>query len=273
METRAFQHKPWRRVTKACPCSRCLKGDWCLISEDAVMCMRVPGGKPYKLRDGSIGYIYPRDSGPVRLPPRPKPAPSINARSIIEQWGKDTTREWIRAKAKQLGVTEESLRDLEVTQGPKPTIAAFPMHDGDGNTVGIRLRSDSGFKWAVDGSHQGIFTPLKEATTTAYVCEGPTDTAAALSLGLWAVGRASCSSGLLDIPKVFRRLRVRRAVIISDNDNKDQGQRGAEMLGRQLGIPYCILMLPFKDLRAFVRAGGTAVQLQDMLNDIVWENP
>jgi len=145
------------------------------------------------------------------------------------------------------------------------------MKDGYGNMTGIRLRSDSGFKWSVEGSHQGIFLPSTPSQKTGVICEGPTDTAAALSLGLWAVGRASCSAGLSDVPKVFKRLRIRRAIIISDNDTP--GLNGAAMLGRQLGIPYCTLVLPTKDLRKFVLAGGTAQMLDNLLNDIVWENP
>jgi len=145
------------------------------------------------------------------------------------------------------------------------------MRDGYGNIIGIRLRSDTGAKWAVAGSHQGIFLPNRPAERTAVVCEGPTDTAAALSLGLWAVGRASCSAGLSDVPKVFKRLRIRRAVIISDNDIP--GLNGAAMLGRHLGIPYCTLVLPTKDLRKFVLAGGTAQMLENLINDTVWENP
>jgi len=227
----------------------------------------------YVFKDGSIGYIWPRTEKSIALPESKPPPPVINARRIIEEWTNDTPDEWLEEQAYKLGVTVQSLRDLEACYSPKDRATAFPMRDGYGNIVGIRLRSDGGFKWAVTGSHQGIFLPRCDSLRTAYVCEGPTDTAAALSIGLWSVGRASCSAGLSDIPKVFKRLKIQRAVIVSDNDSHDAGLKGAAMLGRQLGIPYCILMLPCKDLRAFVRSGGTALMLENLLNDTVWIVP
>jgi hypothetical protein len=233
--------------------------------------MRVQGGIPYGCKDGSIGYIYQLSSKPVQLPPRKPEAPAINARAIIDRWAHETTDLWLQNQANKLGVTSRSLRDLGVCYSNEEQAAAWPMRDGYGNIVGIRLRNDNGSKWAVSGSHQGIFLPSCPPERTAVVCEGPTDTAAALSLGLWAVGRASCSSGLADVPKAFKRLKVTRAIIISDNDTP--GLNGAAMLGRQLGIPYCTLVLPCKDLRKFVNSGGTAVMLGDLINDVVWTSP
>ena len=233
--------------------------------------MRIQGGKPYRFRDGSTGYTYHVGCEPGRLPKPAPRAPTINARAIIDDWAQKTTDAWITDQANQLGVSERSLRDLGVCYSPTDRVSAWPMRDGYGNIVGIRLRSSNGFKWAVTGSHQGIFLPSVAAQRTAFVCEGPTDTAAALSIGLYSVGRASCSAGLSDIPKAFRRLKVTRAVIISDND--EPGLRGAEMLGHQLGIPYCTLVLPCKDMRKFVNQGGTLPMIQDLVNETVWSMP
>ncbi len=142
------------------------------------------------------------------------------------------------------------------------------MTDAYDNMVGIRLRSDSGLKWAVTGSHQGCFVPAMDADQMALVAEGPTDTAAGLSLGFYCVGRPSCSGGMNDLRNLFRRRGVRRCVIVSDNDGP--GLRGSEMFSRQVGIPNCIVVLPAKDLRSFVGLGGDKQLLQSMIDCSLW---
>src|SRR6185295_4140079 len=94
--------------------------------------------------------------------------------------------------AATLGVKSEALEALGCAWAEPYRAWAFPMRNGDRNVIGIRLRNDAGHKWAVKGSKQGLFSPSYPASQTGFICEGPTDTAAALSIGLWAIGRPSC---------------------------------------------------------------------------------
>ena len=89
------------------------------------------------------------------------------------------------------------------------------MRDGAGRVVGIRLRGHGGEKWAVRGSADGLFyDPAMTWTGDIAVCEGPTDTAAALTLGLSAVGRPSCASGAEALRALVRRLGCRSVTVV-----------------------------------------------------------
>ena len=105
---------------------------------------------------------------------------------------------------------------------------------------------------------------------TLFVCEGPTDTAAAVELGLFAVGRPNCCCGGTEIKVYARRHAVSRVVVISDNDKP--GLDGARKVGGELKLPFAIYVPPAKDLREFVRLGGTRVMIENTLKGTVWQN-
>ena len=148
---------------------------------------------------------------------------------------------------------------------------AFPMRSGDGGYIGIRLRSLSGDKWAERGSQNGLFIPQVDPYGPCYICEGPTDTAALLTMGLYAIGRPSCSAGVNMILEHFRRMRIREAVIISDGDAP--GMRGAVTLTEHLKCRSCIVVPPCKDVRKFLQNGGTKELLESLVKQLIWSNP
>ncbi|MEY4385238.1 MAG: hypothetical protein RLY20_521, partial [Verrucomicrobiota bacterium] len=135
--------------------------------------------------------------------------------------------------------------------------------------VGIRLRNEHG-KFAVRGSRQGIFVAETPPQKTLFVCEGPTDLAAALELGLFAVGRPNCCCGGPEIKVFTRRHDVARVVLISDNDKP--GLDGARKVGAELKLPFAIYVPPAKDLREFVRLGGTRAMIENTLKGTLWQN-
>jgi DNA primase len=104
-----------------------------------------------------------------------------------------------------------------------------------------------------------------------FVCEGPTDTAAALDLGLFAVGRPNCCCGGPEIKIFARHHAVARVVLISDNDKP--GLDGARKVGGELKLPFAVYVPPAKDVREFVRLGGTRAMIECTLNNTVWTNP
>jgi len=231
--------------------------------------MRVQSDKPAK----SGGWMHSqRELSPFPLPQRrptcPQP-PQINARKLMREWSVDTTTAALDEFAASLGLSTPSVTAVGAAWSAMHAAWAFPMCDGYGNIVGIRLRNERG-KFAVRGSRQGIFVTGERSQAVLFVCEGPTDTAAAVELGLFALGRPNCCCGGAEIKAYIRRLGVGRAVIISDNDKP--GLDGARKVGSELKLPFAIYIPPAKDVRDFVRLGGTRAMIENTLKSTIWQS-
>jgi 5S rRNA maturation endonuclease (ribonuclease M5) len=127
-------------------------------------------------------------------------------------------------------------------------------------TIGIRLRAESGRKWAVANSHNGLFWPDDlVGTGPLLLAEGPTDVAALLDLGYDSVGRPSCAGAVEMVVEVVRRLRRRDVVVMADADSS--GIEGAGRLARALTEadhrPKVVRPLKAKDAREWVQVGAT----------------
>lgn len=263
------------RVSRANHCPICDNDTWCLIGRSCVICMRVPSQKTKTFKGGEVGYIHPHpdpSKRPVYDPPKPKSAPQVNVRRVLKDWFRATQDSRITQLSKNLGVSESSLLQLECQLAPGYSSATwgFPMKDGYGNYIGIRLRNYAGNKWAVNGSQAGIFIPTIKTQPRMFVVEGPTDTAAGLTIGLYTVGRPSCSGGVTHIVDWVKRNPIKEVVIVSDND--DPGIRGAKDLQRWLKVPSCILLLPCKDMRDFIKFGDKST-IDSMTQQLVWTQP
>lgn len=256
----------WRRVSKDYKCPICKKDHWCTVSELGTCCMRVQNNKP--MRNG--GWLHPVGSKSVELP-TPKPeAPTINTTKLIDGWMRSTTSE-LDGLARSINVSVQSLRDLHCAWAPEHRAFAFPMRDAYGDPCGIRLRNMAGNKWAVTGSRQGIFLPYIQPKSTVYICEGPTDTAATLSSGLFSIGRPSCTGGVDQLKTTVRRLGITQAIIVCDNDSP--GANGAISLVAQLPVRTCLFVPPTKDIREFFRLGGTVELITSITNSLIWNVP
>lgn len=265
----------WKRVTKKDKCPVCGHDSWCIYTTDAVICMRVESKFPKTFKTGEKGWLHKERCSQPNLTTTKCATTvaqdSIDCRALISKWDQNTrNRELVYTLARVLGVSPGSLNALECIFAEDHEAWAFPMKDGYENMVGIRLRSLGGDKWAVRGSHAGCFIPAIKAERQALVVEGPTDTAAALDLGYYAVGRPSCSGGGPQIKQLVLRHKIRRAVIVADND--EPGVRGARLLTEMLPVPCAIVILPCKDLRAFVKLGGTREMLDSKIEQSVWLN-
>jgi hypothetical protein len=256
----------WTRVTRSVPCAICLKTDWCAFSEIGSYCMRVESPHPVK----SGGWLH-LEKKPQFVPPPQKQQPvipEINAAKLISEWAKETPAQWLESFAASLGVSAHSLAALNAAYAKQHRAWAFPMSNGHGQAVGIRLRSNDGRKWAVRGSKQGIFIPNIEPQRRLFVCEGPTDTAAALSMGLFAVGRPSCQGGNHDVLTLCVEKGIREVVIVSDND--EPGLNGARKLASELPTKTITYTPPAKDLREFYRSGGARIIIESELKNFLW---
>ena len=261
------------RVTKQAPCPVCKRGDWCRVFSDGwIECMRVQSERPAR----SGGWMHWPGEAPRRYTPPPARVqpPTINAMKLMRGWWTSTEEGQRAAFARELGLSARSLAAVGAAWAPPHAAWAFPMCDGYGNVVGIRLRNERG-KFAVRGSRQGIFVANKDGSDQQdgsermlFVCEGPTDTAAAVELGLFAVGRPNCCCGGAEIRIYARRQAVARVVVVADNDKP--GLDGAHKVGAELGLPWAIYVPPAKDVREFVRLGGTRIMIENTLKGTVW---
>ena len=180
--------------------------------------------------------------------------------SLAEQYVENLTAEMLLGLSDELEVSVGSLRRLGV--GHNGAGFTFPMRDGDGRIMGLRVRYASGLKAAVKGSRNGLFIPKDlPAECVLLICEGLTDTAAALDLGFAAVGRPSCNTGT---EMLIRFAGGRDVAIVGDSD--PPGRVGAEGLARALALHCASVRTLYppdgaKDLRAWKTAGLSRAEL------------
>ena len=144
------------------------------------------------------------------------------------------------------------------------------MRGADGAIVGIRLRSEDGFKYSVKGGASGLFIPSNLRNEDGVlIAEGPTDTAALLDMGFSAIGRPSCREGRRQIQHYLQRSLVPRVVVVADGDGP--GQEGAERLAGAIRV-YCpdvrVISPPesINDARAWKQSGATGDEVMQAVN-------
>ena len=181
----------------------------------------------------------------------------------------DMADRWLRAMtpgrrwwvADRIDCLAESIASLRVGWVADSGATSWPMCDADGRVIGIRLRCpETGRKWAVSGSRAGLFAPsdLDCMRGRLFACEGPTDTAAMLSIGLAAVGVPS-AGGAADLMADLVRDRLpSEVVVMADGDGP--GRTGAERLAESLLPirPVRVVSPPdgFKDVRDWIGRGA-----------------
>lgn len=159
----------------------------------------------------------------------------------------------IRKHAESLGLLPGSLNALDVRV--KDNVLVFPMRDGEGRTIGLRFRAKNGRKWSLTDARSGLFLPnLKVKAELLAIAEGPTDTAALLCSGVFAIGRPSCLGQEDLVQDYIRAYSFRECIIVSDND--EPGLNGAKRLQDALSIPSRIWVPEAKDMREFYREHG-----------------
>lgn len=264
----------WPSVTKQNPCGICGHSDWCCVGDRAWKCMREPSDHPSK--DGGWYHFFEAAFVPTpkKVEQKKSSAATIDAEAIFTRILLDTTESQRLNLAGQLGVALEATIALQAAWSKAYHAWAFPMRDGDNNIIGIRLRTSAGKKWAVTGSRNGVFIPqyIKQENIdkqrTVFVCEGPTDLMALLSMNCYGVAKPSCNAGDDFVRRALAIRRAKRAVIISDDD--DPGQLGAKKLQAALLVPSAIWTPPAKDVRKFLNLGGTKTDVDDFVSKLIW---
>lgn len=189
---------------------------------------------------------------------------------LAERYRSSLRPAWLRRAAGLLGLPPESLALLGVGWADEHRATAWPMCDGDGRVIGVRLRCPrTAKKWAVTGSAAGLFVPgdiVQRATAgRLFVCEGPTDTAALVSIGLGVVGAPAAGQGGELLARLVRRIGAVEVIVVADGDGP--GRAGAERITAAL-LPACpvrIVSPPegVKDARAWVCGGADQTVILD----------
>lgn len=262
----------WLRVNKTARCGICGRDSWCTITSDGKIacCMRIESAKPCK----NGGWIHRLgDDIQVKIPaqkPKKATAPTIDfSKLAIDCFHRDPDR--VRNLAVELGLQPSSLIELQV--GTFKDVWTFPMKNARCKIIGIRTRFKDGSKKSMTGSKNGLFISIRKhiATLPLFICEGPTDTAALMDLGLQVIGRPSCS-GAMDLVFEYIELgRYREVIILADKDSPKKrpdgsvfypGHEGAERLAQHLKplISNVKVIKPpkDKDARKWVQSGATA---------------
>jgi len=277
----------WHRVSRGEPCPICEHADWCMLSNDGnvCICQRVESDKPTKNSGGWVHRL--RDAAQVEggrreveqrnlksssvQPPTFNLQPSIAAyfAALPTTWHNAQERLCARLE-KDLGLPKDILIALDWRWDATAHAVAIPMRTAWGEVTGIRYRSlENGSKWAKRGSKDGLFFDpgfIPYDPEELIICEGPTDCAAAMACGFWAVGRSSCGTGRDLIRDLMKIHRVKRITIIADDDKPkpkpgggtwQPGIDGANRLAQALRCPYRIILPPpgIKDLRDWYKAG------------------
>jgi hypothetical protein len=223
--------------------------------------------------NGFIHFPDEQSKRPIIVPPKKSVSrPEIDAAVMIGRMQARTTPDMVKKHAGELGVSYESLCAIGAAWSYYHNAWAFPMHDGQGNVIGIRLRDVNGRKWAVSGSKSGLIVPRVQPQDLLYVCEGPTDAAAVISLGFFAVGRPDCRSKPEYVVSTARRFGVKRVVVVSDSDGV--GLLGSKELVAMLkGFLVKLWTPPVKDIRDYISLGAGPELFRSQVEQMRWVKP
>lgn len=253
----------WIRVSPIAPCPVCGKHDWCCTSMTTglVMCMRTPSD--HQARGG--GWLHGSRTE-IQAAQRPAPTPTHPARPTFnaQLWFEATRHVRTEAKlqpwANSLGLPADLMDYLgaSVMAG----MLCFPMYDGAGSICGIRTRSRSGEKRSITGSRSGVFLPVAPVHLTTdeappLICEGPTDSVAAMALGFEPIGRPSCRGCEEQVVETCKRFGYDRVTVCADSDGP--GLSGAQSMADKLRFQKIAVRMVtpggHKDLRDWFKTG------------------
>lgn len=255
----------WRRVTSRDPCPICGHDSWCSVGHSVVLCMRNESQRP----STNGGWLHSKDGNAVDREspstiPAPPPPPPHYWKEFAEQCSQDITDAQVDELASILKVDALALRELGI--GHNGRAWTFPMYAADGSVCGIRTRSADGKKRAVTGSKLGVIRRSAPDDGLLLFCEGESDTAAAITLGQDAIGVPGAGQ-CVAVAAIYAR--NRDVVIVADND--EAGETGAaKLLAAVTGSARSLRWLrpprPHKDLRAWLVAGATRVDLEEAID-------
>lgn len=277
-----YSKSSWVRLRKGERCCICGHFGWCTRSADgsAINCARTPSSKPILNKTtGEInGYLHRPHDGPLPQVEAKPPAPRRSRGELLrmaEHHRTAVSAPRLARHAASLGVSVESLRRIRIGWDADHGAWSFPMIGAaDGPPLGFRLRRESGFKFAVTGGTEGLFIPDGiYSNGPLVIVEGPTSLAAMLDLGVNAIGRPSCTGGVVLLKRFLEANDYDPVIVLSDRDEwkkRRDGSRfrpgpdGGRALARELKAR--LVMCPVvKDARDWKRSGAAPADVHRVL--------
>jgi len=251
----------WKTVNKSHPCPICNGTSKCGYTDNAVLCHRIQHGEPRKDCFGHTAWLHrlkvvPYDMLPAgarkgRGAKKAQGAP-FSASTFLSLETGDSQRRVCRSAERHLGVAARAWESLDMRWSEVMGMAVVPMMSPDGRqVVGMSGRhftqkdhvTPSHVKQNAEGSADGLFIPrdLNTYDRTLVVCEGASDTAAALAMGMRnVIGRSSCRTGVALVREFCLLRGIRCVTIIADRDRptpecpEGVGMSGARQLAAAL---------------------------------------
>lgn len=272
-----------RRASGAA-CPVCGHMSWCTVSADGLVarCMRVKSERESKGGDGAIGWIHGvTTDAPIPVEVETRPAQKLTVAQVTARaksaYEHKLARD-IRSKlAKDLGVSVGSLEALRVGYGcdrDGQEWSGWPGRDAKGNIIGISRRYADGSKKTMQGTRGGLYYAIERngLRGPVLILEGGSDTAAAYTVGVPAIGRPSNTGGVSWIKSLLGR---RRRIVVGENDESPErrgridscgencggcgncwpGLFGARVVSEQLRCEFVMPPDGCKDFREVVRVG------------------
>ncbi len=228
----------WNAVSRQHPCPICERADNCSMSIDggAVYCGRVEQGSVGQNAGGQ--YLHIIGDGKQRRDEYEHPS---HRRERVEpekskghiDFGHVARTASCRADAPQrrqeladvLGVAVAALDRLRVGPwGHKDGLHwLWPERNAAGDVIGLNRRYRDGSKIAWPGSRRGLIycDDWQDADGPVYLVEGPSDTAAMLSMGLCVVGRPSNTGGVELLIELLANVpHEQEVIVLGENDRK-----------------------------------------------------
>ena len=230
-----------KRSNRDNPCPVCKRSsDGCLYTEDgtAAICVRVVEGS-VKVA-GQAGYLHILKPGDFKPKPVVKKRPAIINWNTLSRCYTSTFRGMaVRYLANPFYAAYQTLFDIET--GWDGEAYTFPVRNANDEIIGITRRWPDGTKGMVKGSQVGIYIPRLnwDNLETLFICEGASDTATVIDMGLKAIGRVSCQTGRDHVIKWCVQKKPSQIVIVADNDSA--GITGAKILGVDINHGYKVL--------------------------------
>lgn len=243
------------QVNKSNPCPVCQgTNSNCAFTDNVVFCHRIPSDDERKDKFGQTYWRHRRKRVPYNELPesakhkgkrRVPTGPFDQGHFLRLERG---TNQMIVCETaeKYLGVPARAFQSLDMRWCPAMNMAVVPMKSADGRTItGMNGRhfvqkdkvTPSHVKQNAEGSADGLFIPMDLDTYDGnlVVCEGASDTAAALAMGMrCAIGRSSCRTGVQLVRELCEMRRIRHVTIIADRDKPVEGApEGVGMAGAQ----------------------------------------
>ena len=276
-------------------CPMCGKQDWCSQSPDgeAFDCKRgkglpIPAGLIY-VKDSNQGVIVKIDDPSKIVAPSHDAIQKANVdkltteqcNTLHEQYLKDIGNR-AETLSKDLGVSRDSLSNLEVGYDIQRMCFTFPERDHDQNIIGFATRGVDGKKLCIKGSRRAATIPncWDSGEGPIFLVEGASDVAACITMGMDVLGRPGampCDAFVHAADELLGTIKDRKIVVVAEWDEKDNGEwpgkagaiATANRLYELFGFPIYWSLPPQdeKDCRTYLNTHGVdgAKAFQDFL--------